>query len=249
MSGRRRKNAMSSVTVGGRVVEGVANVREAVFDHFQNHFQPQVCNRPKVDELLFRRLSFADGSQLTCPFHEEEINAAVWDCDSYKSPGPDGISLGFIKDFWPELKNDLMRFVSDFHRHGRLSKGINSTFIALIPKIDNPQRLNDFRPIALVGCLYKILAKVLANRLRQVIGIVNSETQLAIVKDMQILDEILIANEAVDEARKMKKEMLLFKVDFEEAHDSVDCGYLDGVMGRMAFPTSWRKWIKGFASR
>jgi len=137
-----------------------------------------------------------------------------------------------------------MRFVTEFHRNGRLSKGINSTFISLIPKIDNPQRLNDFRPIALVGCLYKILAKVLANRLRQVMGTVISETQSAFVKDRQILDGILVANEVVDEARKLKKELLLFKVDFEKAYDSVDWGYLDDVMGKMAFPTLWRKWMR-----
>ncbi|GAU39864.1 hypothetical protein TSUD_69120 [Trifolium subterraneum] len=81
-----------------------------------------------------------------------------------------------------------------------MSKGLNSTFIALIPKVDCPQRLNDLRPISLVGSLYKILAKVLANRLRLMIGSVISESKIAFVKDRQILDGILIANEAVDEA-------------------------------------------------
>jgi len=66
------------------------------------------------------------------------LKAAVWDCDSFKSFGPDGIPLGFIKDFWQNLKSDIMRFIYEFHRNGRLSKGINITFIALIFKIDNP---------------------------------------------------------------------------------------------------------------
>jgi hypothetical protein len=95
-----------------------------------------------------------------------------------------------------------------------------------------------------VGSLYKVLEKVLANRLRLVIGSVISESQIAFVKDRQILDGILIANEVVDEARKSKKELLSFKVDFEKAYDSVDWGYLDEVMGIMSFPTLWRKWIK-----
>ncbi|PNX76321.1 cysteine-rich receptor-like protein kinase, partial [Trifolium pratense] len=85
---------------------------------------------------------------------------------------------------------------------------------------------------------------VSANRLRLVIGSVISESQTAFVKDRQILDGILIANEVVDEARRSKKELMLFKVDFEKAYDSVDWGYLDEVMGRMSFPTLCRKWIK-----
>jgi hypothetical protein len=64
------------------------------------------------------------------------------------------------------------------------------------------------------------------------------------VKERQILDGILIANEVVDEAKKTNKELMLFKVDFEKAYDSVDWGYLDTVMNKMVFPLLWRKWIK-----
>jgi len=141
---------------------------------------------------------------------------------SYKSPGPDGVSFRFLKDFWDDVKGDVMHFITDFHRNDRLTRGINTTFIALIPKVNSPQRLNDFRPISLVGCLYKILSKVLANRLRKVMGSLISETRTTFVKGRQILDGILIANEVVDEARKSKKELMLFKVDFDKAYESVD---------------------------
>ena len=171
------------------------------------------------------------------------MKAAVWDCDNFKSPGPDGISFGFIKFFWDMLKGDVMRFLVEFHRNGKLAKGINSTFIALIPKVDSPQSMNDFRPISLVGCMYKILAKVLANRLRSIIGSVVSDAQSAFIKGRQILDGILVANEVVDDARSRKKELLLFKVDFEKAYDSIDWNYLEQVMIKMRFPTLWRKWI------
>jgi len=113
----------------------------------------------------------------------------------------------------------------------------------LIPKVNSPQRLNDFRPISLIGCLYKVLAKVLANRLRQVVGSVVFESQSAFIKGKQILDGILIANEVVDEAKRLNKELLVFKVDFEKTYDSVDLRYLDAVMSKMNFPKIWRKWI------
>jgi hypothetical protein len=122
-------------------------------------------------------------------------------------------------------------------------KGVHSTFIALIPKVTSPQRLNDFRPISLVGCMYKVLAKVLVNKLRAVIGSVLSHSQSAFVKGKKNLDGILIANEVVDEAKRLKKELLLFKVDFEKAYDSVDLNYLDSEMASMNFPTLWRKWM------
>ncbi|WJX63191.1 hypothetical protein P8452_48110 [Trifolium repens] len=244
LSSCRRGNAISVIQAGGVTLEGVYPIRQAVFSHFASHFKSLNVERPGVGNLQFRQLSRVESGSLTIPFAEAEVKAAVWDCDSYKSPGPDGIHFGFIKDFWEELRGDIMRFISEFHRNGKLTKGINSTFIALIPKIESPQRLNDFRPISLVGSLYKILAKVLANRLRLVMGSVISESQTAFVKDKQILDGILIANEVVDEARKSKKDLLLFKVDFEKAYDSVDWGYLDAVMEKMSFPILWRKWIK-----
>jgi len=128
------------------------------------------------------------------------------------------------------MKVDLMNFITDFHHNGKLTKGINSTFIALIPKVASPQRMNDYRPISLVGCMYKVLAKVLANRLRAVIASVVPDSQSAFVKGKQILDCILIANEAVDEACRFNKELLLFKVDFEKAYDSVDIHYLNAII-------------------
>ncbi|GAU38427.1 hypothetical protein TSUD_396070 [Trifolium subterraneum] len=241
---RQRGNAISSLEVGGFTVEGVAPIRQAVVSHFASHFKAVNVGRPGVDSLTFKRLQLAEVGSLTKPFSLEEVKAAVWDCDSFKIPGPDGVNFGFIKYFWSEMQVDVMRFIAEFHRNCRLTKGINATFIALIPKVESPQRLNDFRPISLVGSLYTILAKVLANRLRLVMGSVILESRTVFVCDRQILDGILTANEVVDEACRAKKELMLFKVDFEKAYDSVDWCYLDAAMGRMGFPTLWRKWIK-----
>ena len=109
--------------------------------------------------------------------------------------------------------------------------------------MESPQCLSDFRPISLVNCLYKILSKVLANRLRNVIGSVISPLQTTCVPGRQILDGLLIANELVGDTRKRKKKLLLFKVDFEKALDSVNWKYLDTVLRRMNFPSLWRKWM------
>jgi hypothetical protein len=86
-----------------------------------------------------------------------------------------------------------MRFLSEFHRNARLMKGINCTFIGLIPKVVSQQRLINFRLNSLVGSLYKVLAKLLVNRLRKVIVTVISDSQSAFIRGIYILDDILIS--------------------------------------------------------
>jgi hypothetical protein len=90
-----------------------------------------------------------------------------------------------------------------------------------------------------VNRVYKILSKVHANHLRQVLSSVIYEAQSTFVKGRQFLDGILIANELVDDARQLKKELVLFKVGFEKACDFVDWAYLDAIMGKMNFPFKW----------
>lgn len=127
-------------------------------------------------------------------------------------------------------------------------RGSNCSFIVLIPKKENPVKVSDFRPISLIGCLYKVLVKVLANRLRNVIHLLIPESQSAFVKGRQILDGILIANELVDDAKKRRKGVVFSKVDFEKAYDSVSWSFLDHMMGKMGFNDIWRKWIRGCLS-
>ena len=105
----------------------------------------------------------------------------------------------------------MLNFFGEFFRHGKLTKGLNSTFIALIPKVESPQRVADFCPISLVSSVYKILSKVLGNRLRMVVGNVVSASQSTIIKGRQILDGILIANELVDDAKKIRKSFLCLR--------------------------------------
>ncbi|GJW14473.1 hypothetical protein Tco_0018606 [Tanacetum coccineum] len=86
-------------------------------------------------------------------------------------------------------ENDVMEAVSYFFQHGSFPKGGNSSFIALIPKTQNANMVKDFRPISLIGSLYKIIAKILANRLVVLMGDIVSDVQLAFVADRQILDD------------------------------------------------------------
>lgn len=91
-----------------------------------------------------------------------------------------------------------MGFFRDFNEHGRFVKSLNASFLVLIPKKGGVEDLKDFRLISFVGSLYKLLAKVLTDRLKKVVGKVASCSQNAFVEGRQILDASLIVNEAID---------------------------------------------------
>ncbi|RVW52909.1 hypothetical protein CK203_110630 [Vitis vinifera] len=108
-----------------------------------------------------------------------------------------------------EVLETLKGFCGDkaeFHNHGRFVRSLNATFIVLIPKKGGTEDLRDYRPISLVGGLYKWLAKVLANRLKMVVGKVVSKAQNAFMEGRQILDVVLVANEVIDAILKSNEE-------------------------------------------
>ena len=123
----------------------------------------------------------------------------------------------------------------EFHSNGKLSKGVNSSFIVLIPKKDNPIGLGDYRPISLVSSVYKILAKVLFNRLKRVLPFVINEVQSTFVCGRYILDGVLITNDVVDDWKRSRKKGIILKLDFEKAYDSINWEFLLSMLNNFGF--------------
>ncbi|XP_028052598.1 uncharacterized protein LOC114257077 [Camellia sinensis] len=134
--------------------------------------------------------------------------------------------------------------MAEFHKNSKLVKGINSSFITLVSKKENPVGLADYRPISLVSSLYKILTKVLSSRLKAVIPQIISENQSAFIGGRNILNGVLVANEVVDSWKKAKKRGLIIKLDFEKAYDSLNWDFLLSMKLNFGFSEKWVKWIK-----
>ena len=118
-----------------------------------------------------------DNLSLIVDFSEEEIREPVWKCDGNKSPGPDGYNFNFIKNSWDVMKGEIVAAVRHFQELGNIPKGCNASFIALVPKVRDPLRLDQYRPISLVGELYKIISKALSSRIKCVLPSVINESQ------------------------------------------------------------------------
>lgn len=93
------------------------------------------------------------------------------------------------------------------------------SFISLLPKVKDPLSLNEYRPINLIGCVYKILAKALSSRHKMMFGYVIDEVQTAFIENRNILDGPLIINEVCAQAKKSKTKTFLFKVDFDKSFE------------------------------
>ena len=147
------------------------------------------------------------------------------------------------------FKEEMMGFSNEFHAHDSFVRSLNSTFLVLIPKREDAVDLKDFRPISLIGGLYKILAKVLANKLKMVVGKVVSEAQNAFVEGRQTLDAALVANKVVNSILRRKEYGLLCKLNIKEEYDHIDWDFLLGVMTKMGFGSKWVSWINWCISK
>jgi hypothetical protein len=183
---RAKRNAILALKVGDNWLESPPLVRSAVEEFFANHFLSPVMVRPRLDGVNFPRLTEDDNLGLTAPFSLEEIELVVKESDGNKSPGPDGFNFNFVKDSWDLLKGDIRILFDQFHGNECLPKSFLSYFVTLIPKV--AFGLSDYRPISLLGCLYKIIAKVLANRLSKVMNVIIAPTQSAFLKNRNLVD-------------------------------------------------------------
>ncbi|WKA03325.1 hypothetical protein VitviT2T_021440 [Vitis vinifera] len=232
----------------GLVLDNSDSIKEEILRYFEKLYASPSGESWRVEGLDWSPISSESASRLESPFTEEEISKAIFQMDRDKAPGPDGFTIAVFQDCWDVIKEDLVRVFDEFHRSGIINQSTNASFIVLLPKKSMAKKLSDYRPISLITSLYKIIAKVLAGRLRGVLHETIHSTQGAFVQGRQILDAVLIANEIVDEKKRSGEEGVVFKIDFEKAYDHVSWDFLDHVMEKKGFNPRWRKWIRGCLS-
>ncbi|RVW24274.1 putative WD repeat-containing protein C2A9.03 [Vitis vinifera] len=198
-SAHRRNNVMGKIKVNGEWLVEEQEVREGVVNSFQQLLSEDMVWQADIGNIQVGCISQQEAESLEVPFVEIEIHSALMEMNGDKAPGPDGFTVAFWQNVWDFTKEEIMEMFKEFHEHNSFVRSLNNTFLVLIPKKSEAEDLGDFRPISLLGGLYKLLAKVLANRLKKVIGKVVSIAQNAFVMGRQILDRLQIRGNLLSE--------------------------------------------------
>ncbi|KAL2243965.1 UNVERIFIED_CONTAM: hypothetical protein Sindi_0514500 [Sesamum indicum] len=168
-----------------------------------------------------------EAAHLIKPFTTEDVKLTMFDITEDKAPGPDGYSSGFFKGAWTVVGDEVTRALLDFFATGKLLKHVNCTLLVVIPKVHSPITVADFRPISCCNVIYKVIAKLLVQRLSVVLGKLVSPYQAAFIPDRSIGDNIMMAQELfTGYNQKRLPPQCALKVDIRKAYDTVEWDFL-----------------------
>lgn len=240
---RKRNNFIHSLKVYDTVATAHSDKEAAIHNHFDSILG---ATQQRSSTINWGQLHMPtiQGGGLDNPFSEEEVWAAIQASPAEKSPGPDGFNGTFFRSFWQIIKEDVMQAFNQFYNLASSNFGLlNSAIVALIPKKDGANGINDYRPISLIHSIAKLVSKVLSIRLAPIVQRIISPAQTAFLKTRCLHDSFVYVQNCVKALHRKKTSAVLLKLDISRAFDNVSWEYLLELLVNLGFSARWRDWI------
>lgn len=238
---RRRSNRISAIknSVGEWIVDH-SEIKNHIVNHFQDIFSAAQIS-PFPSSLCFPNL-FNDLPSFPFIPNEMEIKEALFSLNPSKAPGKDGFQPGFFHKFWPTVKSTIIKDVQLAFHTKKVPPLWNDSLICLIPKCNQPQEMKNFRPISLCSSMYKIISKILVQRLKNLLPDLISFNQGAFVQGRKAIDNVVIAQELIASFKRKKKSKrgwMMIKIDLEKAYDKLNWDFIRSTLQAFNFPRDW----------
>lgn len=222
---RKKKNRIIMLcNESGQWMEDEDQIKTHVTSYFKDFFSDGSNNGDYPEmKYHFSPLDTSTRVALDSSITEAEIDAAIFSMQPWKAPGPDGFQAGFYQNNWPLVRDACYASSKGVWSNSELVENINATDICLIPKVSKPEFIIKFRPISLCNVNYKVLTKVIVNRLKPLMPNIISPYQTRFIPTRSIHENIIVAQEILHSMRKMRSKngFFVIKVDLAKAYAKI----------------------------
>ncbi|CAI5482443.1 unnamed protein product [Closterium sp. Yama58-4] len=247
VASRKAKTTIKEIVYEGKRYEGEREVLTAASAFFAKLFGDK-GHAAGVDEWQMdssKTLDEEARQRLSAPWSEAEVKQAMKELPRGKAPGADGLPKELFEDNWDLLGESVMDFMREFEKSATLPRSTSTAVTILLHKKGDRTNMGNYRPITLLSAIYKIVAKLLANRMKKVLSQVISGNQFGFVRGRRLADAVKVVADTIDAAITGKEDWYLLLVDFQKAYDSVSRPFLFRTLERMGFPAEFVKWTRG----
>lgn len=231
----------------GAKVEKHEEIEEVLLNYFQQvHHEPMEDRQHAIRKIIRnvpKLIKEEHNELLMRPILLQEVDEAMSQLKEGKAPGPDGFTTTFFHAFWDMIKMEVWQIVEESRALRWLLPSLKSTFITLIPKEEDSITPDKFRPIALCNVIYKVISKVIANRLKSLLPLLISSEQSRYVEGRQIMDGILLTHKIIHSLKHSKQAGMLLKLDLSKAFDKLSWTYIQHMLKAFGFCSMWIRWI------
>ncbi|KAH9678676.1 reverse transcriptase domain-containing protein [Citrus sinensis] len=233
-STRKKQNVIGKLrNAQGQWCTTPEDINEIINKYFTHIFSSEGGSCGEVLQYVEPRITVEQNHSLMEPFSPADVREAIFSMHLDKSPGPDGMNPAFFQKIWSIIGDEVSAACLNYIIHCVFLADLKETTVILIPKKPNPDNIIDFQPIALCNVLYKIVAKMLASRLKLILGSIISNSQSAFIPGRAITDNIMISTELMHyfkRKRHGKEGAFAFKIDMAKAYDKIEWGFLSSIM-------------------